>query len=227
LIIAESKGIEEILRILEPYQKILVAGCRGCVTVCLAGGAKEVGLISSAIRLARKEEKNALSIREEISQRQCELEFNQELAEAVEEAEVILSLACGVGVQTLAEQWPDKIFLPGLNTKFMGNPVQQGVWEERCQGCGECLLDKTCGICPIARCSKSLLNGPCGGSYAGKCEVDDDTVCGWHLIYERASRLGQLARLAEINSVKDWSKARDYGPRRVVRGDMRLAEVEK
>ncbi len=221
MIIAESKGLEEVLRLIKPYQKILLAGCSGCATVCLAGGAKEVGLTASALRLARSQNNQPLEVLEQTAERQCEYEFNQVFTASVSGVEAVLSLACGVGVQTLAEQFPDKIVLPGLNTRFMGRPVQQGVWEQRCQGCGECLLDRTFGICPLARCAKGMLNGPCGGSRDGKCEIDGTTDCGWLLIYGRAKRLGQLAKLAEPIYAKDWSKT-GAGSGKVVRGYMCL-----
>ncbi len=223
MIVAEGKTLEEVLQLAAPFKKVLVAGCGGCVTVCMAGGAKEAGLLASAIRLARRSD--PVEALEQTVLRQCEYEFNREISNTVSEVEAVISLACGVGVQTLAEQYPDKPVLPGLNTKFMGLPLEQGVWAERCQGCGDCILDKTFGICPITRCSKSLLNGPCGGSQGGKCEIDPDIDCAWQLIYDKALSSGQVERLREIHPVKDWSKSRDDGPRKVVRGDMRLDEI--
>ena len=126
-------------------------------------------------------------------------------------------------MQTLTEQFPEKITLPGLNTTFLGQPVEQGVWHERCQACGNCVLALTGGICPIARCSKSLLNGPCGGSQKGKCEVDPNIDCAWQLIYDRLKALGRLELMMQINPIKDWSTSRDGGPRHIVREDLRLA----
>jgi len=134
----------------------------------------------------------------------------------------VLSLACGLGVQTMNEQFPDKITLPGLNTTFLGQPTEQGVWAERCQACGNCVLALTAGICPIARCSKSLLNGPCGGSNNGQCEIDPKVDCAWQLIYERLKSLDKLGLMTEIQPARDWSTSRDGGPRKIVREDLRL-----
>ena len=120
------------------------------------------------------------------------------------------------------EQFPEKITLPGLNTSFLGQPTEQGIWDERCQACGTCILDNTAGICPIARCSKSLFNGPCGGSQNGKCEIDPDVECAWQLIYERLKVLAKLELLMEIQPARDWSTSRDGGPRRIVKEDLRL-----
>lgn len=230
MIVGEQKPLDEIKAMIADYEKVLIVGCGTCVTVCFAGGEKEVGILASALRMAtRLDGQNpALSVAEgkEIAeatvQRQCEYEYNAEIAEQIRKADVILSLACGIGVQTLTEQFPEKITLPGLNTSFLGQPVEQGLWHERCQACGDCILAFTGGICPIARCSKSLLNGPCGGSQRGKCEVDPNLDCAWQLIYDRLKALGKLDLMMQIHPAKDWSTSRDGGPRRIVRDDLRL-----
>ena len=140
----------------------------------------------------------------------------------VKEADIVLSLGCGIGVQAIAEQYPEVWVVPGLNTTFMGLPTEQGVWEERCAACGDCLLGLTGGICPIARCSKSLLNGPCGGSEAGHCEIDPDVPCAWQLIYDRMVSKDKLHLLLELQPPKNWRTSRDGGPRKIVREDLRL-----
>ena len=111
--------------------------------------------------------------------------------------------------------------VPAVNTTFLGAALEQGVWAERCQGCGDCVLEITGGICPIARCSKSLLNGPCGGSSEGKCEIDPEVDCGWQLIYDRLSALGKLENLNRMLPARDWSTSRDGGPRRRVVEELR------
>jgi len=143
-------------------------------------------------------------------------EFIDKLEEDMKNNDIILSLACGVGVQHLVERYPDKIVLPGLDTSFYGANIEDGVMAERCIGCGECVLDKYFGICPVARCSKSLLNGPCGGSQDGKCEVDPEIDCAWQLIYDRAKRIGKLDELLEYQSPKNWNTYRDGGPRKLI-----------
>jgi ferredoxin len=222
MIIGEQKPLGEIKKIIADYQKILVLGCGTCVTVCFAGGEKEVGILASSLRMATGLEGQNREFTEATVQRQCEYEYNQEVADLMKEADAVLSLACGIGVQTMNEQFPETITLPGLNTSFLGQPVEEGVWDERCQACGNCILDKTAGICPIARCSKSLFNGPCGGSKNGKCEIDPEVACAWQLIYDRLKALGKLELMAEIQPVKDWSTSRDGGPRKIVREDLRL-----
>ncbi len=223
MIKAEQKPMEEILGFLSPYKKILLAGCGACVTVCQCGGEKEVGLLASALRMARKKMGRPLEVFEVTPARQCEPEFAMELTELVERVEAVLSIACGVGVQTLVRHYPKIPVFPGVNTTFLGETVVHGQWEERCQACGNCILEKTGGICPIARCAKQLLNGPCGGSSKGKCEIKREADCAWQLIYDRLSSLGQLHRLEEIIPAKRWGiESRDSGPRRIVREDLKV-----
>lgn len=222
MIIAEQKKIEEIEQLIDGCKKVMVAGCGTCVTVCFAGGEKEVGILASALRISAKMKERELETIERTLHRQCEWEFIDPLKSELAGVDAIVSLGCGVGVQALAERLPAIRVVPGLNTKFMGLPLEQGVWAERCAGCGDCVLGLTGGVCPIARCSKSLLNGPCGGSSGGKCEIDAEVECGWQLIYDRMAALNSLHLLEEINPPKNWSSARDGGPRRVVREDLRL-----
>src|SRR5690606_5280482 len=141
-----------ILNNVRDLDRLLVVGCNTCVAVCLAGGEREVAVLSSALRLALRGREAPIDIVERSVERQCEEEFNEPLAEAVASADAVLSMACGVGVQTLAEQFPDTIILPALNTQFMGRPEEFGTWSERCFGCGDCVLDRFGGVCPIARC---------------------------------------------------------------------------
>ncbi|MEK7274387.1 MAG: methylenetetrahydrofolate reductase C-terminal domain-containing protein [Candidatus Desantisbacteria bacterium] len=220
MIIAEQKPIQEIKAMIADYQKILLVGCDTCVTICMAGGGKEVGIIASCLRMALQiDGKNSQLIEDRI-QRQCEWEFVDTLKAKVDEVDAILSSACGVGVQALAERFPDKPVYPALNTSFMGMPEKHGLWIETCRGCGNCGLGRFGGICPIARCSKGLLNGPCGGSQDGKCEVSKDMNCGWQLIYERLKAINQLEQVEEILLPKDWSTDRDKGQRKMFRGDV-------
>jgi ferredoxin len=222
MIVGEQKPLNEIMELLCDAQKVLVAGCGTCVTVCFAGGEKEVGILASELRMKSKLEDHPMEVDEVTVQRQCEWEYIDPLAEQLKEYDVVLSLACGIGVQAMNERFPKVVTLPGLNTTFLGLPEEQGVWEERCQACGDCILGETFGICPIARCSKQLLNGPCGGSQEGVCEVDSDISCAWQLIWDRAVEFGQIERLLKVEAPKNWEKSRDGGPRKIVREDLRL-----
>jgi ferredoxin len=223
MIVAEQKPFAEIQQMVKGAKKLLILGCGSCVTVCMAGGEKEVGILASTLRLANGAAGVEMEIREATIERQCDREFFDTVKEQIAWADLVLSTACGVGVQFCAEVFPEKVVLPALNTKFYGVTERQGVWSERCAGCGQCVLDKFAGICPVARCSKSLLNGPCGGSQEGKCEVDPENIdCGWQLIYDRMKALGVLERLGENQPMKDWSTGRDRGPRKIIRKDEEL-----
>jgi len=226
MIVGEQKSLEEVMALLGEAKKVLVVGCGTCVTVCLAGGEKEVGILASSLRMKSKLDDHAMEVDEITVQRQCEWEYLDPLAERMGEYDVILSMACGIGVQAMNEHFADAVTVPGLNTTFLGLPVEQGVWEERCQACGDCVLGLTGGICPIARCSKQLLNGPCGGSQDGVCEIDPDIACAWQLIWERAAKLDRMDVMLEVQPPKDWATSRDGGPRKITREDLMLAEAE-
>lgn len=224
MITAERKPFDEIYNYIKDSRNVLVLGCGSCVTVCMAGGEKEVGILASQLRLKAQEEGKDLTVAEHTIMRQCDREFyDEETTKKIKAADIVISMACGVGVQYSAECVPDAVVYPALNTLFYGANLEQGLWGERCAGCGECVIADFGGICPIARCSKSLLNGPCGGSSNGKCEVDPENIdCVWQLIYDRMEKLGRLDELANNKAAKNWSKNRDGGPRKLIREDMKL-----
>ncbi len=215
MIVGKQKPLEDIEKLIEPYSNILVLGCGTCVAVCFAGGDREVGVLASSLRIAHKVSGKKKELGEHTIERQCEWEFVDAIKERLDGFDAILSLACGVGVQAVSERYPNLPVLPGVDTTFMGMPVEEGVWAERCGACGNCRLDRTAGICPIARCAKGLLNGPCGGSVGGKCEVSPQTPCAWQQIIDRLAAAGKLDRLDEIEPPRDWSTTYSGGPRRI------------
>lgn len=220
MITAVRKPMEEILKSVSPYKRILLVGCNECVTVCAAGGRKEVGILSSALQMAFMKQGKTLDVREVTLERQCDPEYVEQLVTEIDRVDAVLSMACGCGVQEIARRFKDKAVFPAVNTQFMGASEHHGVWSERCQGCGDCILGLTGGICPVARCSKRLLNGPCGGSTNGKCEISPEVDCAWQLIWDRLKQLGLEKRYEEIMSAKDWRTSRDGGPRRIIREDL-------
>jgi ferredoxin len=223
MFLSSDEPLDEILEFLQPYNKLLLVGCNACVAVCHAGGEKEVGILGSALRAARKKSGQKLEVLEDCSTRQCEPEFVDELRGKAENVEAVLSIACGVGVQTVTKRFPDIPVYPGVNTTFMGETEELGVWVERCQACGNCVLHMTGGLCPVARCAKQLLNGPCGGSQEGNCEIKRDVPCVWQQIYDRLKAIGQLDRMEQFVPAKKWgSESRDSGPRTIVREDLRV-----
>jgi ferredoxin len=227
MIVAEQKNLQEIKNLIAGAQNVLVVGCGTCVTVCFAGGEREAAILASSLRMATRLDGKPQDVQHETVQRQCEWEYLDQIAGQVKQADVVLSLGCGIGVQAIAEHFPEKWVVPGLNTTFLGLPSEQGVWAERCAACGDCILGLTGGICPIARCSKSLLNGPCGGSEDGHCEISPDTPCAWQLIYDRLQSMDKLHLLMEIQPPKNWRTSRDGGPRKIIREDLRLPAKEE
>ncbi len=220
MIVAEQKPLEEILKLVDGARSVLVLGCGTCVTVCFAGGAKEAEVLAAAMRMRSRLDDWPLEVSHGVVQRQCEWEYLDAAGPLLEGVDCVVSLGCGVGVQAVVERFPEMRTVPGLNTRFYGLPTVHGVWEARCAGCGDCVLGLTDGICPVARCSKSLLNGPCGGSQGGKCEVNPETPCAWHLIYDRMKAMGHLDRLEAIQPPKDWRPGPSGGPGRIVRPDL-------
>jgi ferredoxin len=227
MIIAEQKPLDEIKSLVGNAQNVLVVGCGTCVTVCFAGGTREAAILAASLRMSSKLDGYEKTVQDVTVQRQCEWEYLDEVANQVKEADLIVSLGCGIGVQAIAEHFPDAWVVPGLNTSFLGLPTEQGIWMERCAACGDCILGLTGGICPIARCSKSLLNGPCGGSEDGHCEISPEVPCAWQLIYDRLSSMDKLDTLLELRLPKNWRASRDGGPRKIVREDLRLAAEEE
>ncbi len=224
MIVADRKKVPEIRDSIKEYKKVLLVGCGTCVTVCLAGGERETGIVGSALRMSLKLEGNTETKIDECTiERQCEDAFIDALAPRVKEYDAICSMGCGAGVQALAERFPDTPVVPGLNTQFIGILESQGVWTEKCVGCGNCRLTEYMGICPITRCAKRILSGPCGGSRNGKCEVSEDIDCAWQLIYDRAKALNTVDKLPTIATAQDWSTGIDGGPRKVVREDQCIA----
>lgn len=219
MIVGEQKPISEVKEILAPYRKVLILGCGTCVKTCFAGGEDETALLASALRLAFRKEGKAIEIEELTVERQCEDEFIQGSAEAVSRNESVLSLACGAGVQAMARRFMTTPILPGVNTTFMGVLEKPGLFTEECSGCGNCQLAVFGGVCPYTRCAKKLLNGPCGGSQGGKCEVNPETDCAWHLIIERLVALGQIGNLRTYIPPKNWSSSLASGPRKLIRED--------
>lgn len=220
MIVAEPKPIKEILEMLRDAERILVLGCKGCVTVCNVGGSKEAGILAATLRIAGKREGKALEVDEHTLERQCDPEYVNELQDRIAPYDAVISIACGVGPQFLSECFPSKKIFPGVNTKFMGGAVEHGIWAERCAGCGTCVVHYFGGLCPIARCSKSLLNGPCGGSSDGKCEIAKDVDCIWDMIVRKLMQENRLDDLLRFRPSKDWTTARDGGPRRLVREEL-------
>ncbi len=216
MIIQKQKPFEDITRFLASSPGVFIVGCSLCATTCKAGGEEEVKEMEKKLQDKGKRVSGWV-----ILDPACHIlnnkKYFRENKEKLDQADSILVLACGNGVQAVSESI-DKTVYPGCDTLFLGEIIRFGNYEERCQLCGECILDRCGGICPVTRCSKSLLNGPCGGSEDGKCEINPEIECGWQLIIDRLEKQGRLHLLEEIIPPKDWSKSRDGGLRKLTIG---------
>jgi ferredoxin len=220
MIVADRKPLNEILDMVKRCNRILVVGCKGCVTVCNVGGLKEVQILATSLKIARKIGGFPLVVDEMVLERQCDTEYIAIIKETVTDYDAVVSMACGVGPQFLSEAYPEQKFYPAVNTTFFGGAVSHGIWEERCAGCGTCVIHYFDGLCPVARCSKSLLNGPCGGSDHGKCEISREVDCIWDKIVRKKVEQGRLDDLLDVVPAKNWQSARDGGPRRSRREEL-------
>lgn len=210
--VTEQKSLEEIMKYLERCQRVYIVGCGTCSTMLHTGGKTEILDMKEKLESAGKEVSGWMVI-----PTACDPLTREALAESIKEiaeTDCILVMSCAFGVQTVG-YYSDKPVYPALNTLFIGKEEEPGHFIEVCAQCGNCVLGYTGGICPVVRCAKGLLNGPCGGSVDGKCEVDPDTPCAWQEIIDRLTSLGLLDQLEEIQPPKDWGTSHSGGPRNI------------
>ena len=217
MIVGDLKPLEEIISAIKAYKQVLVLGCGSCVTVCLSGGEREAKQLSRELAQVRHYQNAPPKFEVDSILRQCERDLVIEYQNIPEGTDAVLSLACGAGVQTLADALEPLPVIPALNTTFLGASDKPGVWTEKCKGCGDCILIHTGGICPVARCAKSLFNGPCGGSQGGYCEVGQGIPCAWAQIVARLKKMDKLDCYEQIQASKNWKPAGAAGLRRRVR----------
>jgi ferredoxin len=211
MIITEKKDYKKILESLEGAKKVYVIGCGRCATSCSTGGEEQVKEIVAQLTKDGKAVTGS-SVVEAPCDERLVTQFSRKEKAAIDSSEALLVLGCGAGVQTVSDvlQMPT---YPALESLFLGKTKTLGRFYELCVMCGDCVLSDTGGICPSARCSKHLLNGPCGGSHKGKCEVDQNIDCAWALIFERLKKLGQFDKVKKFRKPKDYSKV--IRPRKV------------
>ena len=204
MIITTQKPLDEILDLISPCSNILIAGCDGCTQP--PRGLREAKTLSQLLELGGKLRNKDFVFKVTTVVKQCDSFLAASILKPqMDDVAAVLSLACGAGVQTLAELFPELLVFPAQNTHFIGAEDREGgILEERCAGCGDCLLAQTGGICPVTRCTKGLLNGACGGSRNGKCELNPEKDCAWILIYERLKKQGKLELLKEFRPPRDY-----------------------
>lgn len=210
MLISEQKPLEEILSYLDGDKSVFLIGCKGCAEGWGSGGEKQVTEIRSTLREKGKVVTGSVVIDMVCDAALARLKLRSYKKE-IAAADSILVLTDGAGVQTVAEV-VDKVVHPGCNTLSSGGAHAEWKESERCLECGDCMLEFTGGLCPIARCSKHLLNGPCGGSQGGKCEVDPNIPCVWQQIVDHLAKLGRLDKLERFVGAKNWSVSLTSGP---------------
>ena len=213
MIVGEQKPFDEIWEMVKDHKQVTVFGCNTCVSVCHQGGNKEAEILASLLRMRATQEGIEMTIEDGGIERQCEHPFFEKAQEQLEKSEAILSLACGIGVQFIAQKYMNTPAYPALNTTFLGDVQADGFFTEKCQACGDCVLGVTGGICPVSRCCKRIFNGPCGGSSNGKCEISKEVDCAWQLVVDRLEAMGKMADYEKLTPIKDWAKDRAGGPR--------------
>ena len=201
MIITEKKPLQELLSMLGGVKKVALVGCGNCASACRTGGEAEMKELTDALA-AHGIEVVATALPEECCHKMLVKRETKALRACG--AEAIIGMACGDGVQTVADNLLLPVY-PANNTLFLGQVERVGIFHEYCRMCGDCVLGATGGICPVTQCAKSLVNGPCGGQKNGKCEVNPDNDCVWIRIYERLVALGQEERLAQPRPDKGYA----------------------
>lgn len=204
MIISTPKGREELEALLQNYRSLFLVGCGACATVCKVGGEDEIFATQEWLEETGREVVGSMVLEEACHIMRSARELRRYKAQ-VEEADALLVLSCGAGVQSISN-CIDKRVLAGVNSLFLGNIRRFGEFEEKCSLCGDCILNETAGICPVTNCAKGLLNGPCGGMEDGHCEVDERRECTWIKIHERLEKQQRLGVFDRTVEPKDWSK---------------------
>lgn len=206
MIVSIQKTFDHILSALHGGEKVFIIGCAKCATVCKAGGEEEVFRLQEALSAAGKEVTGTIVIDETCHMLRTSRDLRSR-KEQVDEADFLLVLSCGAGVQSVSET-SDKKVIAGTDSKFLGNIRRFGQFEQRCSLCGDCRLTESAGTCPVTVCAKGLLNGPCGGMENGTCEVDPEKPCAWVTIYERLERQGRTEQMETITDARDFALQR-------------------
>ena len=221
MIITVQKPFDEVMKNLKPFGSVFVIGCAACATKCQTGGEDAVKKMIGELKTLDKTVSGYAVLDTPCDMRIVKKDLGH--SKEAQSAEVLVVLACGAGVQAI-ETVLGKTIIPGLNPVFIGTTERIGNYREFCSACGDCIIDQTAGICPVTRCAKGLLNGPCGGTIEGKCETDLDQDCVWALIYEKLKKQGKEKDMVRIvfsprNTLKPRSlRTKEAGKRQKIDG---------
>lgn len=205
MIVTKRREFNKLKENIKSHKSVFLLGCSECAALCGTGGEPELKAMKETLEAEGKEVTGLIAVKSGCQVLGTKLELKP-FKDAIKKADCIIVMSCGAGTQTAAELFEDKPVYPANNTMFLGNMTRFQIFDERCSLCGECILDMTGGICPVTRCAKGLLNGPCGGSQGGKCEISPDMPCAWQLIIDRLSKTGGLKKLEDILPPKNWDQ---------------------
>ena len=204
MIITKKRNLKDLMENIKNYRSFFLLGCSECATLCGTGGEPEIKAMKESLESTGKKVTGSFVAKTGCQVLGTKVELKP-LKDAIAESDCILVMSCGAGTQTAVELFEDKPVYPTNDSLFLGNMTRMQMFDERCSLCGKCIIDKTGGICPITACPKGLLNGPCGGTNDGKCEVSTDTECAWVRIYNRLKRIDKLEDIKNTVEPKDWS----------------------
>ena len=204
MIITQKRKAEELQENIKDYKSFFLVGCSECATLCGTGGETELTAMKETLEADGKKVTGKFVAKTGCQVLGTKVELKH-MKDNIAEADCILVMSCGAGTQSAVELYPDKPVYPTNDSLFLGNMTRLQMFDERCSLCGECILDKTGGICPVTACPKGLLNGPCGGTNEGKCEVSSDIDCAWVRIYNRLNMINRLEDMKQIAKPKNWA----------------------
>jgi len=205
MIVTKKRDFQELMENVKQYRNVFLLGCSECAALCGTGGEPQLEEMKEALKAAGKEVIGTFMAKAGCQVLGTKVELKP-YKKVIDRADCIIVLSCGSGTQTAVELYEDKPVYTANDSMFLGNMTRLQLFDERCSLCGECILNKTGGLCPLTACPKGILNGPCGGCRDGYCEVSPDRKCVWVRIYERMKRLDRLQELCDtILDAKDWS----------------------
>ena len=207
MIITKKRDFKDLMENLKNYKSFFLIGCSECASLCGTGGDPELASMKEALEAEGKTVTGTLLPKTGCQTLGTKIELKKD-KDACAAADAIIVMSCGAGTQSAVEIFPAKPVFPANDSLFLGNMTRFQMFDERCSLCGECVLDETGGICPVTSCPKGLLNGPCGGTDNGKCEVSPDIECAWVRIYDRMKKTDQLEDFKKVLKPKDWSAGR-------------------
>lgn len=216
MIITKQRSLAEILESLAGEERIFLVGCGECATVCKTGGEDEIKALSERLEQEGKTISGSVVLEPGCNLLEAKRQFRK-YRDEIERSDSVLAMSCGGGAQ-IAQEASGRVVHPANESLFLGTVKRFGQFEEYCSMCGDCILDATGGICPVTRCSKGLLNGPCGGAKEEKCEVDSEKDCAWTLIYKRVKEIGKLSSFtAAPERLRDHSRTTKPASRQLAR----------